>query len=904
MKKLLPSSIRFRLLLLGLFGLVPAFLVIFAVSNQHHKSITTDAQDNVLRLARMVASEQQRWIEQSQDFVMVLAHLPEVRQQDTLSCNSLFADLVEHNAYFANFGVADVDGNVFCSARPEFSPTNSTDQVHFQQALATKGFAVGEYQIDMHTGQTIVPFAYPSFDDAVNVQAVVSASIQLSWLETLITENQLPPEASLTILDDDGKVLIRFPDNAEWIGVTSSAATAISGYLNQKEGIFEAIDLNGELTLFGFSQLENGTYISLGIPKNLAYEEANLALRNSLLLLGAVSILAGIALWIGSDVFVFRKVGTLLQATQKMAAGDLTVRIGQPHNVDELGQLAQSFDHMAETLNTRQEEREKILLDLRDSEARVRQDAFRAQALARMAAQLNAQLDIEAVLDMVCEQTAHVLDVPVASVSLYDNHRQLLTHAAGFGLPSDFGERLQPVPGKAFGARTREMGAVSVVPDIQQCPELPNASIYAEVNIRTLAGVSMSHDGVLVGRLNVGTVKVPRTFSDDELALLKSVADQAALAIANARSFAEAARRMENLRALRNIDMAITSSLDLRVTLNVVLDQVANQLGIDAVSILRYNQHMQLLEYTAGRGFRSNEITHSRLRLGEGKAGLSALEQKFVHVENLPESDFSRRDLVVIEGFIAYYAVPLVAKGQVKGVMEIFNCTPLNPDQDWLEFLETLAGQAAIAIDNASLFSNLQRSNLNLALAYDSTLEGWAGALDLRDKETEGHSRRVTDMTVRIAQEIDIPEDELVQIKRGALLHDIGKMGIPDAILLKPGPLSDDEWQIMRQHPGFAYKLLAPIAYLRPALDIPYNHHEKWDGTGYPRGLKGEEIPLAARIFAVVDVWDALSSDRPYRQAWDQNKVLDHIQNQSGTHFDPQVVEIFLAVMNLNKDNK
>jgi putative nucleotidyltransferase with HDIG domain len=243
---------------------------------------------------------------------------------------------------------------------------------------------------------------------------------------------------------------------------------------------------------------------------------------------------------------------------------------------------------------------------------------------------------------------------------------------------------------------------------------------------------------------------------------------------------------------------------------------------------------------------------------------------------------------------VAYYGVPLIAKGQVKGVLEVFHRAPLDTGLDWVNFLETLAGQAAIAVDNTQLFDTLQRSNADLTVAYDATIEGWSAALDLRDRETEGHSQRVTEMTMQVARSLGIGEAELVHVRRGALLHDIGKMGVPDSILLKPDKLSDEEWVIMRRHPQFAFDMLSPIAYLRPALDIPYCHHEKWDGTGYPRGLKGEQIPLAARLFAVVDVWDALQSDRPYRKAWPEEKALEHIKAGSGTHFDPEVVKVFL----------
>jgi HD domain len=189
------------------------------------------------------------------------------------------------------------------------------------------------------------------------------------------------------------------------------------------------------------------------------------------------------------------------------------------------------------------------------------------------------------------------------------------------------------------------------------------------------------------------------------------------------------------------------------------------------------------------------------------------------------------------------------------------------------------------------------RFNLELARAYDSTLEGWARALDLRDNETEGHTQRVAALTVRLAHAMGLRDVDLVHIRRGALLHDMGKLAVPDSIMLKPSALTDEQAEIMHRHPDYAHELLSPIGYLRPALDIPYCHHEKWDGTGYPRGLKGEEIPLAARIFAVVDVWDALRSDRPYRVAWTEERAKAYIQEQAGVHFDPQVVATFLKVL-------
>ncbi|MEJ2685329.1 MAG: PAS domain S-box protein [Candidatus Sulfobium sp.] len=364
-------------------------------------------------------------------------------------------------------------------------------------------------------------------------------------------------------------------------------------------------------------------------------------------------------------------------------------------------------------------------------------------------------------------------------------------------------------------------------------------------------------------------------------------------------------RQLERLSSLRSIDLAINASFDLRVTLKVFLDHVITRLGVDAANVLLVNRNSGVLEYAANRGFRTDALKYTRLQVGEGYAGVAALENRIVSVPDLHREDtiFKKRGLLDGEDFTAYYGVPLVAKGRVKGVLEILHRRPLEPDREWLEFLDALALQAAIALDNSALFDDLERSNMELSMAYDSTIEGWSRALDYRDKETEGHSQRVTEMTLRIARQIGMSEEELVNMRRGALLHDIGKLGIPDSILLKPGSLTEEEWNIMRQHPVYSYELLRPIAYLRPAIDIPYCHHEKWDGTGYPRGLKGEQIPLSARIFAVVDVWDALRSERPYRPAWTEERAREYILSLSGVQFDPVVVETFVEIIDQQKDS-
>ncbi len=356
--------------------------------------------------------------------------------------------------------------------------------------------------------------------------------------------------------------------------------------------------------------------------------------------------------------------------------------------------------------------------------------------------------------------------------------------------------------------------------------------------------------------------------------------------------------QIDHISALREIDQAIIRGHDLGRTLAVILDRVMGQLGMDAGRVLAYSRHDGLLRCVSQRGFFAPAPPTLALRLGEGAAGRTAMARTTTILRDAAElrRGFERVHSIADEGFTAYVGAPLVARGELHGVLELFSRAPFDPTPAWQASVEGLATQVAIALHSASVLEDLSRSNDELRLAYDTTIEGWARALDLRDHETEGHSRRVTDMTLALAEACGVDEDP-VQIRRGALLHDIGKMGVPDAILLKPAALTPEEWAVMRQHPVLAFELLSPIAFLGPAIDIPYAHHERWDGAGYPRGLAGEQIPVCARVFAVADVFDALTSDRPYRPAWTRERALEHIRAGAGSHFDPEVASVFVSML-------
>jgi len=287
------------------------------------------------------------------------------------------------------------------------------------------------------------------------------------------------------------------------------------------------------------------------------------------------------------------------------------------------------------------------------------------------------------------------------------------------------------------------------------------------------------------------------------------------------------------------------------------------------------------------------------MRLGDSYASRVVIERKLVHIQDLaaaPEG-FGSVNRLSNESLSDYVGVPLVAKGQVKGVLEIFQRTDFELNTEWMELLDALAGQAAIAIDNATLFDQLQHSNEELTHALDATLESWVRSLDIRNHETEGHTERLINLSLMLARHIGLREDELMNIRRGALLHDVGMLRIPDNVLLKPGPLTSDEWEEVRQHPVYANYMISSIAFLRPCVDIPYNHHERWDGSGYPRHLRGTQIPHVARLFAIVDVYDVLQSPRPYRPAWEGDKIRAYLTEMAGVLFDPEIVPAVLDLV-------
>lgn len=533
-----------------------------------------------------------------------------------------------------------------------------------------------------------------------------------------------------------------------------------------------------------------------------------------------------------------------------------------------------------------------LLFGLLAREFSIRQQHEREMdAIARLSTATRLALSLEELLPAILKEIIHFTSAEMTSIALYDGDRGDFKVTFSKGSHSDFaGMR---IPFKSVAGMIFESGQPYLNNAITDDPKILRTDILG--NLNAVAAVPL-----VIQNHKLGALIMARSGRIDasESNLLTSVADIAASAIYRMILYDQSQLRVQQLSTLRAIDLAITSSLDLKATLNILVEEVRKIDGINATCVLMPIKQTRLLHFNAGEGFSSDLAQQTVLSLDDFKLDNPFPSRFTLTINDLKHTRSSPRyALAVAENFTMYHAIPLVSKDQMKGVLEVFQRDSEPLSQEVLDFLEALSTQAAIAIDVATLIEDLQSSNQKLSAAYDSTIEGWSRALDLRDKETEGHTQRVTEMAMHLARMVGIREEELIHVYRGALLHDIGKMGIPDSILLKPAPLSPEETELMKMHPIYAYHLLKPIRFLHPALDIPYCHHERWDGSGYPRGLKGEQIPLAARVFTVVDVWDALVSDRPYSPRWSKDEALKHIQDNAGSYFDPAVVEAFVGMM-------
>lgn len=515
-----------------------------------------------------------------------------------------------------------------------------------------------------------------------------------------------------------------------------------------------------------------------------------------------------------------------------------------------------------------------------------------ADTLRQAAQRITSTLDQEQAIQLILEQLAKVVQYESASVQLLRDGYLEIVGGQGWPDPSVVLGMRFPIPGDNPNSivvlERRPVALRSASEDFSPFNTPPHS------HIRSWLGVPLIVRDHVIGMFAVDHSQ-PDYFTQADVEMVNAFAGQAAITIENTRLFEETCRQLAELEIIQTIASALRIAQKVDDVFPIILDQLINLLDFGTALV-------DLIELDSGEivtilahGVWA-PMTGKRTPINAGGSGrVIASGRPYVTTDVIADGVVAHPDL--IGGLNAAVCVPIVAQRQTLGTLWVGRRSRSSITGEEINLLLALGEMVGSTIQRMTLHEQTVLQAEEIESAYDLTLEGWAKALELRDKETEGHSRRVSDLTLQLARQFGFSPTELVHIRRGVLLHDIGKMGVSDQILKKRGPLNDEEWAEMRKHPQYAYDLIFPIAYLRPTLDIPYCHHERWDGSGYPRGLKGEQIPQAARIFSVIDVYDALSNDRPYRSAWLPEKVLDYLRDQSGKLFDPRIVEAVLHIL-------
>ncbi|MBI5352445.1 MAG: GAF domain-containing protein [Chloroflexi bacterium] len=516
-----------------------------------------------------------------------------------------------------------------------------------------------------------------------------------------------------------------------------------------------------------------------------------------------------------------------------------------------------------------------------------------AETVMRATTTLANLLDLPSLYNAILDWLYKITPYDSASILEIEGNQIRITAEKGLPFPENALNQIFPSD-NVLCQTINQTGKPLIIEDCQNDPRFEK---WGDSNYtRGWMGIPLIARGQVIGYINIDS-RTPNAFGQNDAVAAQTFAHQAATAIENARLLEVERRRRREAENLRVAATAITSSLDPQEVLETILIALRQVVPFDIGTMMLLED--EFVRIVAAQGFNNDKALLNQIFPSDNK--LLAIIK---HTQRPLILDDARND-IRYEGWAGtdyvrgWLGIPLASHGEVIGFITLGCLEPGSFDQKAADLAQIFALHAAAAIDNTQLFENLQKSNLELIQAYDTTLAGWGKALELRDKETHGHTQRVTDLTLELARQMGLSKSELTHIRRGVLLHDIGKMGVPNEILHKQEALTEQDTIELRKHPQYAFDLLYPISFLRPALDIPYSHHEWWDGTGYPQGLKGEEIPLPARIFAVVDVWDALMSNRSYRQAWARPKVVNYIRDNAGIQFDPKVVEAFLNMMHI-----
>jgi signal transduction histidine kinase len=719
------SSLRVRLLLLVMLAMVPSLGMIVYTAWEQRRLSTVKVQEDALRLARLIASEKKQSIEGGRQLLISLAQLPEVRRHDSRTCGAFFADIVRRFPLYVNLIAAKPDGDIFCSGAPLSGLVNVADRIYFQHAMISRDFTVGEYQIGRITNKPMLALAYPSVDDLGVVRAIVSAGLDLSWFNRIAAESQLPQGSTFTMIDRKGVVLARYPEPEKWIGKSVPEAPVVQSILAQEQGTVEAAGLDGNPRLYGFARLqgiphEGQVYVSIGIPKEVAFAAANRILARNLAWLGIAGVLTLVAAWLGSNLFVLRRVNSLVGATKRLGSGDLSARTGLPYREDEISQLAQTIDEMAGSLERQRKE---------------------SLALREITRAITSTLDLHHVLDVLLEKIDMFLPYSAATVRLLNKESGLLEPIACRNLDEKRWKVQKWDPRHGLGNILLRDKVPLVVRDLRTDPRTGNSEFLREQGLISYLGVPLTAKDMILGTLAFYT-KVEHEFTNEEVEFLTALAGEAAVAIYNSQLYEQTKNQaVENtallvqlrarmtqlqeanrhLSTLYSISTVINQSLDIEVLLHNAMHKLLEIFNFDAGRIYLLNQNGNELRLVAYEGFPKNALPPSSYQPDKGLMGRIFATGEPVFFKDIQDDlefhRLSQNRVMLKAGFRAQFSTSIRIKNKTIGVLNFVskNVREFLPGD--VDLMRSMADHLGIAVENASLFSEVKQKTVELEKA-------------------------------------------------------------------------------------------------------------------------------------------------------------------------------------------
>ncbi len=557
MNRLSFSSLRIRLILLVLLAVIPALVLTFYTGLEHRRHVAEHVQNDALQLARSVSAEQERMIEGAHQFLYTLAHLPQVRKYDKGACSTLFNNLLKQYPHYLNIGTAEINGNVLSSAIPTTQAVNIADRLYFQQAVKTRNFAIGEYQIGRITGKPSLNLGYPVIEEAGRLKAVIFVALDLTWLNQVVAQDRLPEGSTLLVIDTNGKILATYPELEKWVGKTIPDSSIIKAILARNEGMTETVGLDGIRRLYAYTSLgktgpsSGKICVSVGIPTSVAFGEVNRIRIRNLTLLGLVALLALLAAWVVGDLLVFRRVNPLINAANRLSTGDLSARTGILYGKGELSSLAQTFDEMAKSLEEREARRKQAEEALRRSEEEVKRVAQENAIMAEIGRIISSTLNIEEVYELFTGEVRKLIpfDRIVINIITPEENAATIGYISGIDVEGRRVGDFVPLTGTAIGEcihmQSSFLFQTESIEDVAN--RFPGLLPTFKAGLRSMISVPLISKDQVIGVLFLQATK-PNAYTEGTLRLVERVANQITGAIANAQLFAEHKRTEEALR--------------------------------------------------------------------------------------------------------------------------------------------------------------------------------------------------------------------------------------------------------------------------------------------------------------------------------------------------------------------